>query len=82
MRATWAVLSTAILVPLAAVGVTSIASAAPTSRPDSSAAQTFTVLAHATNFKMINVDGKGIGPGVVERWALRHGGTAAHLPGG
>ena len=49
------------------------------SRPGITTARTFTVLAHATGFKMINVDGKGIGPGdyVVERWTLRRGGTLA-----
>ena len=60
MRISWTVLIAAVLVSLAAFGVTSIASAAPTSQPDITTAQTFTVLAHATNFKRINVDGKGV----------------------
>jgi hypothetical protein len=79
MRRSWTVLITAAIASLAAFGVTSIASAAPSSRPNITPAQTFTVLAHGTNFKMINVDGKGFGPGdyVVERWALRHGGAPA-----
>jgi hypothetical protein len=49
------------------------------SQPDITTARTFTVLAHATSFKMINVGGKGIGPGdyVVERWALCRGGAHA-----
>lgn len=79
MRRSWTVPVAAVIGSLAAFGVTSIASAAP-SRPDITTAQAFTVLAHATNFKMINVGSKGIGPGdyVVERWALRRGGA----PGG
>jgi len=80
MRRSWTVLVTAVVaLPLTAAGVTSIASAAPASRPGITAARTFTVLAHATGFRMINVDGKGIGPGdyVVERWTLRRGGTLA-----
>jgi hypothetical protein len=81
MRRSWTVLgAAAVALLLAVVGVTAAASAAPASRPDITTARTFTVVAHATNFKLINVDGKGIGPGdyVVERWALRRGGT----PGG
>jgi hypothetical protein len=37
------------------------------------------VLAHATSFTMMNVGGKGIGPGdyVAERWALHRGGAPA-----
>jgi hypothetical protein len=37
------------------------------------------VLAHATGFKMINVGGKGTGPGdyAAERWVLRRGGAPA-----
>jgi hypothetical protein len=80
MRRSWTVLAVAAAVSLAAFGVTSIASAAPAaSQPDITTARTFTVLAHGTNFKMINVGGKGIGPGdyAVERWALRRGGAPA-----
>jgi len=79
MRRSWAVLVTAaVILPLAAAGATSIASAA-SNQPHVATAGAFTVLAHATNFKMINVDGKGIGAGdyVVERWVLRHAGARA-----
>jgi hypothetical protein len=78
-RSGTALVTAAVILPLAALGATSIASATPTNRPDITAAGTFTVLAHATSFKMINVDSKGIGPGdyVVERWALRRGGAPA-----
>ena len=79
MRRSWAVLVTAaVILPLAAAGATSIASAA-SNQPHVATAGAFTVLAHATNFKMINVDGKGIGAGdyVVERWVLRHAGVRA-----
>jgi hypothetical protein len=78
MRRCWTVPVAAVIGSLAAFGVTSIASAAP-SRPGITTAQAFIVLAHATSFKMINVGGKGIGPGdyVVERWALRRGGALA-----
>jgi hypothetical protein len=78
MRRSWIVLVTAAaILSLGMIGVVSIASAAPSNQPDITTAQTFTVLAHATNFKMINVDGKDIGPGdyVVERWTLRASGS-------
>jgi hypothetical protein len=78
MRRSWAVLvTTAGILPLAAAGARSIASAAASNQPNVATADAFTVLAHATNFKMINVDGKGIGAGdyVVERWVLRHAGA-------
>jgi hypothetical protein len=66
----------AILV-LATIGLVSIAAATPKATPDITTAQTFTVLAHATNFKPIDVDGKGFGPGdyAVERWVLRRSGA-------
>jgi hypothetical protein len=59
----------ATILSVGTIGVVSIASAAPRNQPDITTAQTFTVLAHATNFKMINLDGKDIGPGdyAVER---------------
>ena len=78
MRRSWTVFVTAAtILSLGTIGVVSIASAAPRNQPDITTAQTFTVLAHATNFKMINVDGKDIGPGdyAVERWALRASGS-------
>jgi hypothetical protein len=57
------VVTTAVILSLATMAVMSIASATPNNQPDITTAQTFTVLAHATNFKMINVDGEDIGPG-------------------
>lgn len=68
---------TAAILVLATIGLVSIAAATPKATPDITTAQTFTVLGHATNFKMINVDGKDIGPGdhAVERWVLRRSGT-------
>ena len=73
------VVTTAVILSLATMAVMSIASATPNNQPDITTAQTFTVLAHATNFKMINVDGEDIGPGdyLVERWALRRSGSPA-----
>jgi hypothetical protein len=67
----------AVTLSLATIGVMSIASAAPNNQLDSTTAQTLTVLAHATDFEMINVNGKEIGPGdyLVERWALRRSGA-------
>jgi hypothetical protein len=66
----------AILV-LATIGLMSIAAASPSATPDITTAQTFTVLAHATNFIPINVGGKDFGPGdyAVERWVLRRSGA-------
>ena len=71
--------TTAAILSLATMAVMSIASATPNTQPDITTAQTFTVLAHATNFKMVNVDGKAIDPGdyLVERWALRRSGAPA-----
>lgn len=63
-------------------GGTSIASAAPASRPGIATARTFTVLAHATGSTMINAGGIGRGGYVVEWWALRRGGTPAGRPSG
>jgi hypothetical protein len=81
MRRSWIVLVTAALIlSLGTIGAVSIASAAPRNQPDITTAQTFTVLAHATNFKAINVDGSdpnGPGDYAVERWALRASGTPA-----
>jgi hypothetical protein len=80
MRRSWIVLVTvAAILSLGMIGVVSIASATPTNQHDITTAQTFTVFGHATNFKMINVDGKGMGPGdyAVERWALRRSGAPA-----
>jgi len=80
MRRSWIVLvTTAAILSLSTIAVVSIASAMPRNQPDITTAQTFTVLAHATNFKMINVDGKDIGPGdyAVERWTLRRSGSPA-----
>jgi hypothetical protein len=80
MRRSWIILVTvAAILSLGMIGVVSIASAAPRNQPDITTTQTLTVLAHATNFKQINVDGKGIGPGdyAVERWALRRSGSPA-----
>jgi hypothetical protein len=80
MRRSWIVLvSAAVILSIATMGVMATAAATPTSQPDITTAQTFTVLAHATNFQMINVDGKDIGPGdyLVERWALRRSGAPA-----
>ena len=66
----------AILV-LATIGLMSIAAASPNATPDITTAQTFTVLAHATNFTPINVGSKDFGPGdyAVERWVLRRSGA-------
>jgi hypothetical protein len=78
MRRSWTVVVTAaVIVSLATVAVVPIASATPANQPDITTAQTFTVLADATNFQLINVDGKDIGPGdyMVERWALRRSGA-------
>jgi hypothetical protein len=71
--------TTAAILSLATMAVMSIASATPNTQPDITTAQTFTVVASATNFKMVNVDGKDIGPGdyLVERWALRRSGAPA-----
>jgi hypothetical protein len=68
--------ATAILV-LATIGLVSIAAASPNATPDITTAQTFTVLAHATNFTPINVGSKDFGPGdyAVERWVLRRSGA-------
>jgi hypothetical protein len=80
MRRSWIVLvSAAVVLTLATVGVVSAASATNHAQPDITTAQTFTVLAHATNFKAINVDGKDFGTGdyLVERWALRRGSAPA-----
>jgi hypothetical protein len=68
--------ATAILV-LATIGLVSIAAATPKATPDITTAQTFTVLAHATNFLPIDVGAKGFGPGdyAVERWVLRRSGS-------
>ena len=80
MRRSWIVLvAAATILSLGMIGVVSIASATPTNQPDITTAQAFTVLGHATNFKLINVDGKGMGPGdyAVERWALRRSGARA-----
>lgn len=83
MRRLWIVLFTAaVILPLAAFAAMSIASAATENKPEISTAQHFTALAHASNFKMINVDGKRFGPGdyAVERWSLRRNGApAGHL---
>jgi hypothetical protein len=67
----------AVTLSLATIGVVSIASAAPNNQLDSTMAQTLTVLAHATDFEMVNVNGKEIGPGdyLVERWTLRRSGA-------
>jgi hypothetical protein len=78
MRRSWTVLViTAVILSLATVAVVPIASAIPATQPDIATAPTFTVLANATNFQMINVDGHDIGPGdyMVERWALRRAGA-------
>jgi hypothetical protein len=80
MRRSWTVLVTAavaVIVSLAPMRAVPIASATPNNQPDITTAQAFTVLADATNFQMINVDGKDIGPGdyLVERWALLRNGT-------
>jgi hypothetical protein len=66
----------AILV-LATIGLMSIAAASPKATPDITTAQTFTVLAHATNFLPVDVGSKGFGPGdyAVERWVLRRSGA-------
>jgi hypothetical protein len=81
MRRSWIVLVTAAtILSLGMIGVVSIASAAPNTQPDITTAQTFTILAHATNFKPINVDGSdpnGPGDYAVERWILRASGAPA-----
>jgi hypothetical protein len=80
MRRSLVVLAAAAILSLGMIAVVSIASATPSNQPDITTAQTFTVLAHATNFKMINVDGRdpnSPGDYAVERWALRRGGAAA-----
>jgi hypothetical protein len=80
MRRSWIVLvSAAVILTVATMGVVSAASATGKAQADITIAQTFTVLAHATHFKMINVDGKDIGPGdyLAERWALRRSGAPA-----
>jgi hypothetical protein len=83
MRRPWIVLLTAaVSLPLATFAARSIASAAPDNQPQITTAQHFTALAHASNFKMINVDGKGLGPGdyAVEQWSLRRNGApVGHL---
>ena len=74
----WKVLvPAAAILALATIGLVSIAAATPKATPDITTAQTFTVLAHATNFTPINVGGKDFGPGdyAVERWVLRRSGA-------
>jgi hypothetical protein len=68
-----------VILSLTTMAVMSIASATPNKQPDIATAQTFTILAHATNFKMVNVGSKDIGPGdyLVERWTLRRSGAPA-----
>ena len=62
-RAVRLLVTAAVTLSLATIGVVSIASAAPNNQLDSTTAQTLTVLGHATDFEMVNVNGKEIGPG-------------------
>jgi hypothetical protein len=78
MPRSWKVLvPAAAILLLAGIGLVSIASASPKAAPDITTAQTFTVLAHATNFLPVDVGSKGFGPGdyAVERWVLRRSGA-------
>jgi hypothetical protein len=78
MRRFWnIIIPTAASLILTSIGLGSIAAATPKATPVITLARDFTVFAHATNFKPIDVDGKGFGPGdyAVERWVLRRHGT-------
>jgi hypothetical protein len=69
----------ALITPAVNTSPVSLPTVQPRPRPGIITARTFTVLAHATSFTMMNVGGKGIGPGdyVAEQWALHRGGAPA-----